>query len=119
MVGSPHNENKNKKVAILCSHAVQYINTCYARPPMDYIALVQVINGGHYLSDEFSHFSLVQIVLLIDVLHELPTRAKLCHKVVTVVCLYHFQQLDDIGMTNLLQQSGLPAHVLCNITVVF
>lgn len=83
--------------------------------PVHYTRPVQVLNGQHQLTDVFLSLPLIQALLIIDEVHEVPAGTQLHHQVVAVLRLQDVQQLRDVGVTDHLLDVALPPQVLGHI----
>lgn len=86
---------------------------------MDHTRPVQVLNCQHQLSDVFLSLPLVQVLLVIDAVHEVSTGTQLHHQVIAVLCFQNVQQLRDVGVADHLLYVTLPPQVLGHIRVFF
>lgn len=79
--------------------------------------LVQVVDSRNHLSDVLPGFRFVQPLPAADAGHEITTTAVLRHDVVAVLRLQGLEELNDVVMTNLLQQATLAPHVPTHVGI--
>ena len=75
---------------------------------MHYTRPVQVFDSKHQLPDVFLSLPLIQPLLVVDTVHEVPTGTELHHKVVAVLRLQDVQQLRNVGVADHLLDVPLP-----------
>lgn len=85
---------------------------------MHYARSVQVFHSQHQLSDVFLGLPLIQALLVIDAVHEVPAGAQLHHEVVAVLRLQDVQELSDVGVADHLLDVTLPPQVLGHIRIL-
>lgn len=87
--------------------------------PVDHPGPVQVLHGGDELPDVPAGLSLVQPLLLIDLVHEVTPGAQLHDQVVAVLRLQNIQELGDVRVADHLLNLSLPPQVFGDIRVLF
>lgn len=91
---------------------------CVTFLPVHHARSVQVFHSQHQLPDVFLGLPLIQALLVIDAVHEVPTGAQLHHEVVAVLRLQDVQELSDVGVADHLLDVTLPPQVLGHIRIL-
>lgn len=80
---------------------------------------VKVLHCQDELPDVFAGFVLLEPFLLVDLVHQVASRAQLHDQVVAVLSFQYVQQLGNIGVADHLLDLPFPPQVLGDIGVLF